>query len=77
MVPLGVPPGANGSGANAINSTGNMIAGYLLFNGAPSHAGLYSNGGWTDLGAFPGAVGTSATGVNSSGQVVGSADLSR
>jgi probable HAF family extracellular repeat protein len=50
-----------------------MIAGYLFFNGRPSHASLHSNGGWTDLAAFPGAAGTSATGVNSSGQVVGTA----
>lgn len=73
MVSLGVPAGANSSWANAINSTGSMIAGYLFFNGLASHAGLYSNGSWTDLGAFPGAAGTSATGVNSSGQVVGTA----
>jgi probable HAF family extracellular repeat protein len=71
MVPLGVPSGANSSWANAINSTGKMIAGNLFFNSPPSHASLHSNGGWSDLGAFPGAVGNSATGVNSSGQVVG------
>ena len=73
MVSLGVPSGANSSWANAINSTGNMIAGNLFFNSPPSHASLHSNGGWTDLGAFPGAIGNSATGVNSSGQVVGTA----
>src|SRR5260221_3109177 len=73
MVSLGAPSGANSSWANAINSTGNMIAGYLFFNGRPSHASLHSKGGWTDLGAFPGAAGTQATGVNSSGQVVGTA----
>jgi probable HAF family extracellular repeat protein len=73
MVSLGVPSGANSSWANAINSTGNMVAGYLFFSGHPSHASLHSNGGWTDLGAFPGAAGTQATGVDSSGQVVGTA----
>jgi probable HAF family extracellular repeat protein len=71
MVSLGAPSGGNSYWANAINSTGNMIAGYHFINGSPSQASLHRKGGWTDLGAFPGAAGTQATGVNSSGQVVG------
>jgi probable HAF family extracellular repeat protein len=73
MISLGFPAGTDGSGANAIDSTGKLIAGGLYFNNRPSHAALYNNGTWMDLGAFPGASGTSATGVNSSAQVVGTA----
>jgi probable HAF family extracellular repeat protein len=72
MVSLGVPAGATSSGANAINSTG-QIAGVIYPGSGPSHAALYSNGAWTDLGAFPGAAGTSATGINTQGQIVGTA----
>jgi uncharacterized membrane protein len=61
MVSLGVPSGASGSGANAINSI-SQIVGVIYFNSGPSHAALYSNGIWTELGAFPGATGTSGDG---------------
>lgn len=74
MTSLGFPAGTNGSEADAIDGTGKLIAGALLFASGPTHAALYNNGTWVDLGAFPGATsGNLATGVNSSAQVVGTA----
>ena len=69
MTSLGVPRGANGSGANAISSLGH-IAGFLTFSGSGAHGALY-NGQWTDLGSYPGASSTIAYGINSSDEVVG------
>jgi probable HAF family extracellular repeat protein len=74
MISLGFPAGTDGSSAEAIDSTGKLIAGALYFSNGPPHAALYNNGTWVDLGAFPGATsGNLATGVNRSAQVVGTA----
>jgi probable HAF family extracellular repeat protein len=74
MISLGFPAGTDGSSAEAIDSTGKLIAGALYFANGPSHAALYNNGTWVDLGAFPGATsGNVATGVNRTAQVVGNA----
>jgi len=70
MTSLGMPAGASGSRATAINRNG-QIVGWISFANASSHGALYSNGVWTDLGTFPGASQTVATGINTSGQIVG------
>jgi probable HAF family extracellular repeat protein len=74
MIALGVPSGASGTAAFALNSTG-QVAGGIYFNSSGPHGGLFSNGAWTDLGAFPGATATLAYGINTSDQVVGSASF--
>ena len=62
--------------ANAINNSG-VVVGEIDYstNTAVPHAGLYSNGAWTDLGTLAGAArGTRAVGINSSGQIIGLAE---
>lgn len=62
--------------ANAINNSG-VVVGTIDYstNALVPHAGLYSNGVWTDLGTLPGAArGTRAVGINSSGQIIGLAE---
>jgi probable HAF family extracellular repeat protein len=58
--------------ANAINNSGVVVGGiYYNANTAVPHAGLYSNGVWTDLGTLSGATrGTVAYGINSAGQIL-------
>jgi probable HAF family extracellular repeat protein len=70
MTSLGMPTGASGTRATAINRNG-QIVGWISFANASSHGALYSNGAWTDLGTFPGASQTVATGINTGGQIVG------
>ena len=58
-----------------INDNG-VVAGAITYNTntAVPHAGLYSNGAWTDLGMLSGAGrGTIAWSINSAGQVLGMA----
>ena len=62
--------------ANAINNSG-VVVGEIAYstNTLVPHAGLYSNGVWTDLGTLAGAArGTRAVGINSSGQIIGLAE---
>ena len=62
--------------ANAINNSG-VVVGEIDYstNTLVPHAGLYSNGVWTDLGTLSGAArGTRAVGINSSGQIIGLAE---
>ena len=75
ITPIAQPPNAKAT-ANAINNSG-VVVGMIDYNTntiAP-HAGLYSNGVWTDLGTLAGAArGTRAVGINSSGQIIGLAE---
>ena len=62
--------------ANAINNSG-VVVGEIDYstNTLVPHAGLYSNGVWTDLGTLSGAArGTRAVSINSSGQIIGLAE---
>jgi probable HAF family extracellular repeat protein len=62
--------------ANAINNSG-VVVGEISYNTNTlvPHAGLYSNGVWTDLGTLSGAArGTRAVSINSSGQIIGLAE---
>jgi probable HAF family extracellular repeat protein len=62
--------------ANAINNSG-VVVGTIDYNTNTLvlHAGLYSNGVWTDLGTLSGAArGTRAVSINSSGQIIGLAE---
>jgi probable HAF family extracellular repeat protein len=58
-----------------INDNGVVAGGiYYKTNALGPHAGLYSNGAWTDLGMLSGAGrGTIAWSINSAGQVLGMA----
>ena len=58
--------------ANAINNSGVVVGGITYnTNTAVPHAGLYSNGVWTDLGILHGATrGTVAYGINSAGEIL-------
>jgi probable HAF family extracellular repeat protein len=58
--------------ANAINNSGVVVGGITYnTNTAVPHAGLYSNGVWTDLGVLHGATrGTVAYGINSAGEIL-------
>jgi probable HAF family extracellular repeat protein len=58
-----------------INDNGVVAGGiYYKTNALAPHAGLYSNGAWTDLGMLSGAGrGTVAWSINSAGQVLGMA----
>jgi probable HAF family extracellular repeat protein len=67
---LGVPPGASATSAFAINSTGQVVG--AIYLSGTVHAGMSSNGAWTDLGGVTGAA-THATGINTAGEVVGTA----
>jgi probable HAF family extracellular repeat protein len=71
-----IPPPANATAtARAINNSG-VVVGNINYNTntAVPHAGLYSNGVWTDLGTLAGAGrGTVAMSINSSGQILGMA----
>lgn len=75
VTPIAQPPNARAM-ANDINDSG-VVVGEIDYNTntiAP-HAGLYSNGVWTDLGTLAGAArGTRAVGINSSGQIIGLAE---
>jgi probable HAF family extracellular repeat protein len=76
MADLGMPSGAVGSSALAINHTG-QIVGLIGINNS-SHAALYNDGVWTDLGTVTGAtLGAVATGINDAGQIVGQATFPR
>jgi probable HAF family extracellular repeat protein len=57
----------------AINDNGLIVGGITYnTNTAVPHAGLYSNGAWTDLGVLHGATrGTVAYGINSAGEILG------
>jgi probable HAF family extracellular repeat protein len=71
-----IAPPANATvTAYAINNSGVVVGGISYnTNAAVPHAGLYSNGVWTDLGILAGAGrGTVAIGINSSGQILGMA----
>ena len=61
--------------AYGINDNGVVAGGiYYKTNTLAPHAGLYSNGAWTDLGMLAGAGrGTVAWSINSAGQVLGMA----
>ena len=62
--------------ANDINNSG-VVVGTISYNTNTlvPHAGLYSNGVWTDLGTLAGATrGTRAVSINSSGQIIGQAE---
>jgi probable HAF family extracellular repeat protein len=58
---------SNGSQAQAINETGQVVG--LL--APPYHAFLYSNSQMTDLGTLPGASSSIAYDINDAGQVIG------
>ena len=69
------PPANATATARAINNSG-VVVGNINYNTntAVPHAGLYSNGVWTDLGILAGAArGTAAYGINSSGEILGMA----
>jgi probable HAF family extracellular repeat protein len=71
-----IAPPANATvTAYGINDNGVVAGGiYYKTNALAPHAGLYSNGAWTDLGLLSGAGrGTIAWSVNSAGQVLGMA----
>jgi probable HAF family extracellular repeat protein len=68
MVDLGTVPGGTASGADAINSAG-QVAG-AVFAGGDFHAALWVNSVITDLGTLGGQH-SFGRGINSSGQVVG------
>ena len=56
-----------------INDSDVMLVNFT--NSLVPHAGLYSNGVWTDLGTLSGAArGTRAVSINSSGQIIGLAE---
>ena len=69
------PPANATATARAINNSG-VVVGNINYNTntAVPHAGLYSNGVWTDLGTLAGAGrGTVAMSINSSGEILGMA----
>jgi probable HAF family extracellular repeat protein len=69
------PPANATATARAINDSG-VVVGNINYNtnAAVPHAGLYSNGVWTDLGTLAGAArGTVAMSINSSGEILGMA----
>jgi probable HAF family extracellular repeat protein len=75
FTPIAQPPNARAT-ANDINNSG-VVVGFIVYstNSVAPHAGLYSNGVWTDLGTLAGAArGTRAVGINSSGQIIGVAE---
>lgn len=74
FTPIAQPPNARAT-ANAINNSG-VVVGFIIDNtNDVFHAGLYSNGVWTDLGTLAGAArGTEAVSINSSGQIIGLAE---
>jgi probable HAF family extracellular repeat protein len=68
-----IAPPANASiQPGGFNDSGVVVGGiYYNTNTAVPHAGLYSNGVWTDLGILPGATrGTVAYSINSAGQIL-------
>jgi len=75
MTNLGTLLGVAGSGANAINNSGEVV-GYFnpSWPGAGMHAFLYSGGILRDLGTLGGDT-SEAYGINDSGQVVGYAKM--
>lgn len=72
---LNAPANAAIVTAFGINDNGVVTGGiYYKTNTAVPHAGLYSNGAWTDLGILPGTGrGTVAFSINSAGQILGMA----
>jgi probable HAF family extracellular repeat protein len=73
-IDLGTLGGPN-SGANAINSGGQVVGWSYLPSGNATHPFLYAGGHMTDLGLLPGATSAAASAVNSGGVVVGTALL--
>lgn len=70
---LGLPAGAVGATARAINDSGDVAgdAYYDPYGEGQSRAFLYSGGEFRDLGVLPGDVVSNGFDVNNSGQVVG------
>lgn len=75
IVDLGTLPGTDGSFANDINASGQVV-GYCYSNASSSlnRAFLFSGGRMVDLGTLPGDQESLARGVNDAGQVVGDSD---
>src|SRR3989344_220377 len=69
VIDLGARCVGCGSGASAINASGQVVGTADSFTG-PRHAFLYSNGSILDLGTLGGGE-SWAYGINASGQVVG------
>jgi probable HAF family extracellular repeat protein len=71
---LGGLNGAYYSGANSINTSGDIVGSSRTeqTDGAPSHAFLYHQGVMSDLGTLGGDTNSSASSINDSGQIVGS-----
>lgn len=71
---LGGLNGAYYSGANSINTSGDIVGSSRTdqTTGAPSHAFLYHQGAMSDLGTLSGDTDSSASSINDSGQIVGS-----
>lgn len=71
---LGGLNGAYYSGANSVNSGGDIVGSSRTdqADGAPSHAFLYHQGAMADLGTLAGDTNSSASSINDSGQIVGS-----
>ena len=72
VINLGLPNGAEGSSANAINDVGGIAGTSYLADGT-SHAFSYSKGVFTDLGTLPGTACANGASINISGQIVGTA----
>jgi len=71
FTPIAQPQNATAT-ANAINNSA-AVVGEIAYstNTLVPHAGLYSNGVWTDLGILHGATrGTVAYGINSAGEIL-------
>jgi probable HAF family extracellular repeat protein len=68
---LGTLPGGSESGANAINSLGEIVGSSYNADGI-TEAFLYRHGNMMSLGYLPGGTGSSAAGINNQGDIVGS-----
>ena len=75
LVDLGsIPPKANFSAAEAINSFGDVV-GYSDYNQyLEQHGVLWSQGTFKDLGTLPGGSESQANGINDLGQIAGWSD---